>query len=181
VSTKRGVFLGWSFVWLCCDNLRNANASCLAGLRTRFLRLLSSICGQDTEWRKGTRSSDRPFHASESPDSELCKVPHPCDPSKIWEGVGHVLAPGGTKELNPFGDAFRANGFKWEKSLCLADSDGDGKTNGAELGDPGTHSRQHGRTYPLNPCIQRAEHVWVQIAASRRVGVTQRRRRVTLA
>jgi dopamine beta-monooxygenase len=67
-------------------------------------------------------------------------VPHPCDPGTIWDGVAHVLSLGGTKELNAFGNAFRANGFKWDKALCLADSDGDGKTNGAELGDPGTPS-----------------------------------------
>lgn len=32
--------------------------------------------------------------------------------------------------------AFAAAGHVWTKELCQADSDGDGATNGAELGDP---------------------------------------------
>ena len=38
--------------------------------------------------------------------------------------------------LNPFGDDWRSNGFVWTKKLCQMDSDGDGFTNGEELGDP---------------------------------------------
>ncbi|KAH3701012.1 hypothetical protein DPMN_075995 [Dreissena polymorpha] len=32
--------------------------------------------------------------------------------------------------------AFAAAGHAWTRDLCMADSDADGKTNGAELGDP---------------------------------------------
>ena len=35
-----------------------------------------------------------------------------------------------------FCQAFGAAGDKWTAALCQADSDTDGKTNGAELGDP---------------------------------------------
>eukprot|EP00536_Pseudo-nitzschia_multiseries_P014006 jgi/Psemu1/310494/fgenesh1_kg.644_\ len=38
--------------------------------------------------------------------------------------------------LNPFGEEYRAGGFAWTKELCESDSDGDGYTNGEELGDP---------------------------------------------
>lgn len=38
--------------------------------------------------------------------------------------------------LNPFGAAFVSSGFRWTAELCSADSDGDGRTNGEELGDP---------------------------------------------
>ena len=38
--------------------------------------------------------------------------------------------------LNPFGEDFREQGFAWTKTLCQMDSDGDGYTNGQELGDP---------------------------------------------
>lgn len=38
--------------------------------------------------------------------------------------------------MNPFGSAFMAAGFQWTAELCAADSDGDGRTNGEELGDP---------------------------------------------
>jgi len=37
---------------------------------------------------------------------------------------------------NSFGNAFKSAGLKWTVSLCLADSDGDGQSNGLELGDP---------------------------------------------
>ncbi|CAH1784319.1 unnamed protein product [Owenia fusiformis] len=37
---------------------------------------------------------------------------------------------------NAFGLAFDANGKVWNSTLCNADSDNDGKTNGVELGDP---------------------------------------------
>lgn len=67
------------------------------------------------------------------------QVPNPCKADgepEIWEGVGHIIAAGGTKQLNPFGKAFRLNGFKWDKVFCQLDSDEDGISNGAELGDP---------------------------------------------
>lgn len=62
-------------------------------------------------------------------------VPHPCKPNNIWEGVGHIL-DGGTGARNPFGQDFFAAGKQWTVELCRKDSDGDGMTNGQELGDP---------------------------------------------
>ena len=62
------------------------------------------------------------------------KVPHPCKKNTIWNGVGHLNQIGGGKR-NPFGVAFSDAGFKWTRSLCQADSDKDGKTNGEELGE----------------------------------------------
>jgi hypothetical protein len=38
--------------------------------------------------------------------------------------------------LNPFGEDYRKQGFVWTRELCEMDSDGDGYTNGQELGDP---------------------------------------------
>lgn len=37
---------------------------------------------------------------------------------------------------NDFGEDFLTAGLEWTKELCEADSDGDGLTNGQELGDP---------------------------------------------
>lgn len=37
---------------------------------------------------------------------------------------------------NAFGQDFELQGLRWTKDLCEADSDGDGFTNGEELGDP---------------------------------------------
>ncbi|XP_013391507.1 MOXD1 homolog 1 isoform X2 [Lingula anatina] len=63
------------------------------------------------------------------------KIPHPCDSSQLWPGVGHQNTQGGGAR-NPFGLDFAANGHKWDATLCRKDSDGDGRTNGEELGDP---------------------------------------------
>merc|ERR1712039_677565 len=43
-------------------------------------------------------------------------------------------AGGGSR--NAFGVAFQAEGRQWTKALCEQDSDGDGQSNGLELGDP---------------------------------------------
>ncbi|XP_061193883.1 DBH-like monooxygenase protein 1 [Saccostrea echinata] len=62
-------------------------------------------------------------------------VPHPCKPNYMWKGVGHKNKNGGG-ERNPFGLDFYNQGKVWSESLCRMDSDGDGRTNGEELGDP---------------------------------------------
>eukprot|EP00117_Sycon_ciliatum_P005020 scpid51565/ scgid9140/ Dopamine beta-hydroxylase; Dopamine beta-monooxygenase; Soluble dopamine beta-hydroxylase len=62
-------------------------------------------------------------------------VEHPCKPNTQWMGVGHLQEQGGGPR-NVFGEAFDQAGKKWTKALCQMDSDGDGQTNGAELGDP---------------------------------------------
>ncbi|KAJ0397157.1 hypothetical protein ATCC90586_007253 [Pythium insidiosum] len=46
--------------------------------------------------------------------------------------LGHAE---GSMARNPFGLAFNVD-RNWTKALCEADSDGDGQTNGQELGDP---------------------------------------------
>ncbi|GJD11721.1 Temptin [Galdieria sulphuraria] len=51
-----------------------------------------------------------------------------------WIGVGHKDAMG-TTGINQFGKDFRKVGGNW-KRLCVLDSDGDGQSNGMELGDP---------------------------------------------
>lgn len=53
-----------------------------------------------------------------------------------WPGVGHSNANGGGQGLNPFGVDFERQGNRWTRALCAMDSDGDGRTNGQELGDP---------------------------------------------
>jgi len=62
-------------------------------------------------------------------------VRHPCSPSQMWHGVGHVTPQGGGAR-NPFGYSFNHQNKEWTRDLCKADSDYDGKTNGEELGDP---------------------------------------------
>ncbi|XP_060560571.1 temptin-like [Ruditapes philippinarum] len=62
-------------------------------------------------------------------------VPNPCG-GGIWLAVGHYNPTQHTIDKNPFGLDFRAAGHTWTVALCNKDSDGDGKTNGEELGDP---------------------------------------------
>lgn len=62
-------------------------------------------------------------------------VPHPCLLNHRWPGVGHENRNGGGAR-NAFGLAFKEAGLNWTQSLCQQDSDGDGRTNGDELGDP---------------------------------------------
>ena len=57
-------------------------------------------------------------------------------PESACFGLGHATCEGGSFPLNAYGEAFKAAGFKWTKALCEADSDGDGQSNGEELGDP---------------------------------------------
>ncbi|KAK7506928.1 hypothetical protein BaRGS_00001779, partial [Batillaria attramentaria] len=63
------------------------------------------------------------------------RVPVPCKNNVLWHGVGHLNVEGGG-ERNVFGLDFAAAGHKWTADLCNKDSDGDGKSNGQELGDP---------------------------------------------
>merc|ERR1712179_572628 len=62
-------------------------------------------------------------------------VPNPCG-GGTWDAVGHYDAIHHTHDKNPFGRDFAAAGHSWTVALCQKDSDGDGQTNGEELGDP---------------------------------------------
>ena len=68
--------------------------------------------------------------------------------------TGHVN-PQGHGQRNQFGLDFDAVGRKWTKALCEQDSDGDGLSNGEELGNPAcvwikgsTPERTVGITHP---------------------------------
>ncbi|XP_050411447.1 dopamine beta-hydroxylase [Patella vulgata] len=62
-------------------------------------------------------------------------VPHPCKPNFVWKGVGHLNMAGGG-ERNAFGQDFAKANHEWTVEFCEKDSDGDGISNGVELGDP---------------------------------------------
>jgi hypothetical protein len=49
--------------------------------------------------------------------------------------VGHVATSGGGAR-NQFGKDFDEAEKAWTVSFCITDSDGDGQSNGQELGDP---------------------------------------------
>jgi hypothetical protein len=52
-----------------------------------------------------------------------------------WPAVGHGASTGSSNKT-PFGLDFLAANKLWTVELCQMDSDGDGMTNGEELGDP---------------------------------------------
>ena len=48
--------------------------------------------------------------------------------------LGH---PGGaTKRYTAIANQYISNGRKWSRALCISDADGDGQSNGLEMGDP---------------------------------------------
>mgnify|MGYP001127676329 CR=1 FL=1 len=50
------------------------------------------------------------------------------------DGASSYAVPTGAA-LNPFGVAFQQNGLLWDDTLAEANADGDGCSNGVELGD----------------------------------------------
>ncbi|XP_052695550.1 temptin-like [Crassostrea angulata] len=77
--------------------------------------------------------SSHPYYRDAIPNGYA--VFNPCGTS-YWEAVGHYDPNHHTIDKNPFAQAFAAAGHVWTADLCNADSDGDGTSNGAELGDP---------------------------------------------
>ncbi|KAL4233044.1 hypothetical protein ACF0H5_007730 [Mactra antiquata] len=87
-----------------------------------------------------------PYYQLQIPNGAT--VPDPCNSGSIWLAVGHYDPTHHTQEKNPFAllqlakififstKDFAAAGHVWTAALCHKDSDGDGKTNGEELGDP---------------------------------------------
>mmetsp|Transcript_14910 Transcript_14910/g.42345 ORF Transcript_14910/g.42345 Transcript_14910/m.42345 type:complete len:336 (+) Transcript_14910:70-1077(+) len=77
-------------------------------------------------------ASGFPFYADLIPNGHGVKD----EKGSAWPGVGHQNRRGAGPR-NPFGEDFKAAGFRWTQELCEKDSDGDGESNGLELGDPG--------------------------------------------
>lgn len=79
-----------------------------------------------------------------------------------WPAVGHVLPdsmlalPGLPR--NVFGEDFVKFGWRWTSELCHADSDGDGLTNGEEVGDPDCVWQQGDPDPPLFPLPEIGGH-----------------------
>eukprot|EP01006_Ploeotia_vitrea_P000734 TRINITY_DN103551_c0_g1_i1.p1 TRINITY_DN103551_c0_g1~~TRINITY_DN103551_c0_g1_i1.p1 ORF type:complete len:869 (+),score=374.64 TRINITY_DN103551_c0_g1_i1:32-2608(+) len=69
-----------------------------------------------------------------NPSSLPCPAGVDCHGRGVCAGFGHRDCING-KETD-FGEAFEDEGEAWNVKLCRADHDGDGKTNGDEMGDP---------------------------------------------
>ena len=62
--------------------------------------------------------------------------------------IGHINFRG-HGALNQFGKDFVLAGRKWTRELCEMDSDGDGRTNGEELGDISCGWKRHDDDVPV--------------------------------
>lgn len=77
-------------------------------------------------------ASARPLYRNEIPNGKASERPGSGITCKY---LGHQDCEAGTPR-NQFGNDFEEAGLKWTKEFCEKDSDGDGLTNGEELGDP---------------------------------------------
>ena len=109
--------------------------ACVA-LAALFLPLCQSFPSYGFNVPNGARVACPP--AASGMDTATCEVGDADlgEPASWCSGVAHHTCTGGSLPLNPFGVALKAAEFIWTKELCDADSDGDGLTNGDELGDP---------------------------------------------
>ncbi|RLN65533.1 hypothetical protein BBJ28_00013998 [Nothophytophthora sp. Chile5] len=73
------------------------------------------------------------FLAVEGLPTFVARIPNGDGVSGV-AALGHANSAGGGA-LNVFGEAFDSAGRQWTTALCQEDSDGDGATNGEELGD----------------------------------------------
>jgi hypothetical protein len=74
-------------------------------------------------------SAAHPGYVLLNPNGGNVTIPHGI------KAIGHTNGEGGGP-TTPYGDDFVGQGNNWTQALCLHDSDGDGQTNGLELGDP---------------------------------------------
>ncbi|KAG6574578.1 Calcium-activated potassium channel subunit alpha-1 [Phytophthora cinnamomi] len=86
--------------------------------------------------------------------------------------LGHVDPAGGGAN-NDFGLDFGTAGDEWTTEFCQKDSDGDGQTNGQELGDPccvwtvgGTPQWTSGVSHPGDSSSTSDESLWADITCS---------------
>ncbi|KAL3662953.1 hypothetical protein V7S43_011899 [Phytophthora oleae] len=84
--------------------------------------------------------------------------------------IGHSDGTGRSSATNAFGNAFADAGKSWTSGLCQADTDGDGQTNGQELGDPccewtvgSTPRWTSGVSHPSDASQTSNESLWTNI------------------
>ena len=96
------------------------------------------------------------------------KVPNGCMEIANSKALGHVNDVGGGAN-NVFGKAFKTAGFKWTTELCQADSDGDGQTNGFELGDPNCNWKEGEKAAITDQLSHPGKNTSVSTRTSRRM------------
>lgn len=102
--------------------------------RAHGICLVCTWLAATTSWVAG-----HSFYASHIPNGgnvNCTEEMEGCTVGDICRGLGHNTCAGGSLPLNPFGVDFQEADRTWTEELCQMDSDGDGLTNGQELGDP---------------------------------------------
>ncbi len=122
-----------------CQCCPNGNSSCLHGIQNPWGLVASHIADM------AVTSSVVAFAVlctlvAARPEYRL-RLPNPRADVFAQSGlsckqIGHVGCVAGYRYVNRFGRDFAAAGYRWTKEFCELDSDDDGVSNGAELGDP---------------------------------------------
>lgn len=94
--------------------ITNLEISAVCAVIIYFLTAPQTVCGHPKYRKALPNASSR----------EICAM------------LGHSKCIPGGGTVNKFGSDFRAAGYKYTKAFCELDSDGDGVSNGAEMGDP---------------------------------------------
>lgn len=102
------------------------------------LLLLTSVLCPGLAFPSYRKNVPNGYRVGCPPDVQGCRTGDTSqgEPASVCDGLGHATCAGADFPLNPFGEALKAADFKWTQDLCKADSDGDGFSNGEELGDP---------------------------------------------
>ena len=118
---SRGLLAGWE------AGTGSKSRACVAGMRC-----LLPVFAFPSYWTRLPNANRVPCPANatgcQAGDAKLGQ------PAWACFGLGHATCQGGTFPLNRFGVDFARLDY-WSE-LCPLDSDGDGWTNGQELGDP---------------------------------------------
>ena len=126
---------------------RRLQTICTDNLPTIILMAPPLVVAAFGAWLLAGTADALPQYRDEIPNGHI--VPD-CD-GNIVAGVGHLNTAGGGAR-NPFGLDFQNAGNTWSSTLCGTDSDGDGRTNGEELGDPNcVWSKSSGPTTSVDP------------------------------
>ncbi|RLN86773.1 hypothetical protein BBJ28_00003157, partial [Nothophytophthora sp. Chile5] len=112
---------------------------------------------------------------TEASKSFVARLPNGANVPNV-PAIGHSDDTGDSSATNSFGDAFASAGKSWTTELCQADTDGDGQTNGQELGDPccewtqgATPRWTSGVSHPGDASKTSNESLWASVNCS---GVT---------
>lgn len=94
------------------------------------------------------------------------------------KAVGHSDNTGDSSSRNQFGNDFADAGEAWTVSLCQTDSDGDGQTNGQELGDPccewspGSTPQWTTVSHPADSSLTSDASLWANITCNTTLATT---------